>query len=407
MDAAARGAAAISSRDFSAAVTHYTNAISSNPQAVDYYIKRSIAYTRLSPADYASALKDSELAVVLAKKRGKKELIIQSQLRRGIALFGLERWADAQQCFEWVSKLDKDEKSLKIWGIKVQGKLDGLEPGDEKGLVSVKEVPEVDVPKDVEVKKVDQLPATVPATVPATTSEGVQTPANKIRHEWYQTTNTIVVTLFAKGIPKDKATIDLKENSLAISFPLPSGSEFQFSLDYLYANIDASLSTSKIMSTKAEFTLIKSTPGQKWPTLEGTERSITENRTEPTTDPSPDAIKRAVLSEKAPSYPTSSKTGTKNWDKLADDLTKKPKKEKKEEEEDQGDADGADYDFEGGDQVNGFFQMLYKDADPDTRRAMMKSYVESNGTSLSTNWEQVGKQRIEPDPPDGMEVKKW
>lgn len=399
MDAAARGAAAISSRDFAAAVAHYTNAISSNPQAVDYYIKRSIAYTRISPADHSSALKDSELAVVLAKKRGKKELIIQSQLRRGIAFFGLERWADAQQCFEWVSKLDKDEKSLKIWGIKVQGKLDGLEVGDEKGVVSVKEMPEVDMPKDVEVKKVDPVPAKVP--------EGVQTPANKIRHEWYQTTENVVVSLFAKGIPKDKATIDLKPNSIAISFPLPSGSEFQFSLDCLYANIDESSSTSKIMSTKVEFTLKKSTPGQKWSSLEGVERSVTENQSEPATNPSSDAIKRAILSEKAPSYPTSSKTGTKNWDKLADDLTKKPKKKKKEGDEDQGSSDSSDFDFEGGDQVNGFFQMLYKDADPDTRRAMMKSYVESNGTNLSTNWEQVGKQKIEPDPPDGMEVKKW
>lgn len=392
MDSAAAGAAAISSGDFTSAINHYTNAISINPQAVDYYIKRSVAYTRVSPANHFLALKDAELAVVLAKKRGKKELLTQSQLRRGIALFGLERWADAQQCFQWVSRLNDEDKSLKIWGMKVQAKLKELEAGDEKGVVSVREFPNVDLSND------DQAPAPVP--------EGVQTPANKIRHEWYQTPENVVVTLFAKGIPKDKAVVDLKHNSLTISFPLPSGSEFQFSLDCLYADIDETSSTSKIMSTKVEFTLKKVTPGQKWPSLEGTTSPSTESQHDSDLDISTAAMRRAVLNDKAPSYPTSSKHGTKNWDKVANELTKKPKKEKKEGEEEADEDDGLG-DFEGGDQVNGFFQMLYKGADDDTKRAMMKSYVESNGTALSTNWAEVGKGKVECDPPDGFEAKKW
>jgi len=54
-----------------------------------------------------------------------------------------------------------------------------------------------------------------------------------------------------------------------------------------------------------------------------------------------------------------------------------------------------------------FFQKLYKDADPDTRRAMMKSYQESNGTALSTSWGEVASKKFETTPPDGMEAKKW
>ncbi len=45
--------------------------------------------------------------------------------------------------------------------------------------------------------------------------------------------------------------------------------------------------------------------------------------------------------------------------------------------------------------------------DEDTRRAMMKSFVESNGTVLSTNWKDVGQKTVECTPPDGMEVKKY
>lgn len=53
------------------------------------------------------------------------------------------------------------------------------------------------------------------------------------------------------------------------------------------------------------------------------------------------------------------------------------------------------------------FQKLYKDADDDTRKAMVKSYTESGGTVLSTNWKEISKKRTEIRPPDGMEFKKW
>ena len=57
--------------------------------------------------------------------------------------------------------------------------------------------------------------------------------------------------------------------------------------------------------------------------------------------------------------------------------------------------------------MNEFFQRLYADADDDTRRAMLKSYQESGGTTLSTNWDEVGKGKVEVKPPEGSEWKKW
>jgi hypothetical protein len=53
----------------------------------------------------------------------------------------------------------------------------------------------------------------------------------------------------------------------------------------------------------------------------------------------------------------------------------------------------------GEDGLNKMFQDLYKDADDDQRRAMMKSFVESNGTVLSTDWTDVGKKFVEPQAP--------
>jgi suppressor of G2 allele of SKP1 len=38
---------------------------------------------------------------------------------------------------------------------------------------------------------------------------------------------------------------------------------------------------------------------------------------------------------------------------------------------------------------------------------MNKSYMESGGTVLSTNWDEIGKEKTPVKPPDGMEFKKW
>jgi suppressor of G2 allele of SKP1 len=198
-----------------------------------------------------------------------------------------------------------------------------------------------------------------------------------------------------------------------VSFPHPSNrsSSFIFALEPLFALIDPSASGSSIMSTKVEVSLRKKVPGQKWPALEGSA---------PLKDvelgPESAAAKGAVMSslaqpavslssQTAPSYPTSSKSGPKNWDKLAETLTAKKKSTKKsktdkdkenEKSASSDEDDGIDSDYETGDAVDGFFKKLYASADDDTKRAMMKSFQESNGTALSTNWSEVGKGKVEP-----------
>lgn len=84
-----------------------------------------------------------------------------------------------------------------------------------------------------------------------------------------------------------------------------------------------------------------------------------------------------------PAYPTSSKNGPKDWDHIGEDE----------------EADDKD--------VDTFFKKIFKDADPDTRRAMQKSFLESNGTALSTDWSEVSKGEVRMVPPDGVEAKKW
>lgn len=407
MDQAKRGADALAAGKYADAINAYTAAIKVSPESPDYHIKRSIAYQRSTPADYTNALSDADRAVVFAQKRAKRELIIQAQLRRAIALFGLERYADAKFILEIVKRMDPKEKTLAIWENKIDTKLSALAEDDSKRQVTAKESPDISqttpasdtavTTTSVSSKPSSKSPVSTPSSAPA------QTPASKIRNDWYQNNDSVTFTLLAKGVPKDKAVVDIQPRSLTISFPILSESTFDFSLDPLYAAVDVSASTYKIMSTKIEVVLKKAQPGQKWHALESSE-PVNDDSSAPSTVPSA-LLRPSAATSQGPAYPTSSRSGPKNWDKLAEDLTTKKKSSDKKDKDDE--DDDYDYDAEGGDAVNSFFSKLYSGADPDTKRAMMKSFSESNGTALSTNWEEVKKQKMETTPPDGMEAKKW
>lgn len=480
MDDAQQGTKALSASDFPSAIRHFTRALTVNPHATDYYIKRSTAYSRLKPADGGpnaqAALSDAEMAVALGVQRARRELILAGQMRRAIVLYQLERFGDADFLFKIIrAKTGPVEEpnsaknvasamggqggennkaknqELQIWEMKVKSRLDKLESGDERAKVTVTEVPDIKVPNPEDLKKIYQQQLqelgetgsletklnTPAASAPKPTQDAPvaskdsqaptssqppaepvapvvyqpSTPTN-VRHEWYQSHDTVVVTLYAKGVPKDKAEVEIQDQSvcqsiymlsqvkltisqLAISFPLPTGADFFFNLDPLYAPIDTNTSRASVMSTKIEVLLRKKEPGIKWKALESVAGAA------PTPQATTVQSQSSTTAAKAPAYPTSARGGAKDWDKLAQTLTKKKKKTDDKAEGDAADEDeGAESDTEyGGDPVYSFFKKLYANADPDTRRAMVKSYYESEGTALSTNWSDVGKKKVEPHPP--------
>ena len=105
--------------------------------------------------------------------------------------------------------------------------------------------------------------------------------------------------------------------------------------------------------------------------------------------PTVSSIPLSVLNpQQPPTYPSAK---GKNWDRIAVDIDK-------ELENDKPEGEAA---------LNEMFQKIYKNADENTQRAMNKSFQESGGTVLSTNWSDIGKQKTDIKPPDGMEWKKW
>lgn len=49
--------------------------------------------------------------------------------------------------------------------------------------------------------------------------------------------------------------------------------------------------------------------------------------------------------------------------------------------------------------VDALFKQIYQNGSDEVRRAMNKSYMESGGTVLSTNWDNVAHAKVEPKPP--------
>ncbi|KAF1918799.1 hypothetical protein BDU57DRAFT_120536 [Ampelomyces quisqualis] len=399
MDHAKKGDTALSASQYTEAIQHYTDALAVNPAAVKYYIGRSTAYQRTHK--YADALADAELAVVLAHKRAKRELIKDAQFRRALALFFLGRYADADYVLTIVQELDEKDKMLPTWSAKVAAKLKDLPEEDERRNVTAKKVPDVEIPAAPATST--STSASTSASKPTTSSADVATiksadvavpkptvptPTNKIKHDWYQSSDSVTVNILAKGAPKDTTTVEFEKDSLSVSFPIAgSESEFHFSADPLFASIDPSQSKFRVTPNKVELTLKKAAPGVKWHNLEG------DRQVEALTDENKATIPSHVLTgktaqEPAPAYPTSSKSGAKNWDKLA-----------KEDLDDKDDMEG--------DETSHFFKQLYKGASPDQQRAMMKSYQESGGTVLSTDWGSISVKTVVPEPPEGMEAKKY
>lgn len=383
---AARGKQMIETSNYAEAIKEYTSALKEAPTSPIYLTSRALAHQRTQ--QYPEALADAEAAVVHAHKRAKKELIVDAQMRRGIILNVMGRYGDARAVFEIVGRMNKDLKELKIWNDRNNHKIAELGEDHEKVQVTVKEVPDI---KTAETGPQNNTPATsTSSTTPSAPTQVQQTPIEKIRHDWYQNNQNVYLTLLAKGVPKEKTQVDFTERSMSISFPVAtSDSTYDFTLDPLFAPVNPSNCITRILPTKVEIILSKATPGQKWHALESSEPVPSESTStqQPTTNSNPNPAPSATFTSPPPSgpaYPTSSKSGPKNWDTIGD-----------EDEEEEGDS------------TNAFFKKLYKGASPEAQRAMMKSFTESNGTALSTNWDEVSKKKVETLPPDGMEAKTW
>lgn len=204
-------------------------------------------------------------------------------------------------------------------------------------------------------------------------SASQRTHQSKIKYDWYQTESQVIITLMIKNVQKNDVNVEFSEKELSASVKLPSGEDYNLKLRLLHPVIPEQ-SMFKVLSTKIEIKM-KKPEAIRWEKLEG-QGDV----------PKP----KQFIADVKNLYPSSSHY-TRNWDKLVGEIKEEEKNEK----------------LEGDAALNKLFQQIYSDGSDEVKRAMNKSFMESGGTVLSTNWSDVGKRKVEINPPDDMEWKKY
>ncbi|KAL8376480.1 hypothetical protein RB595_007530 [Gaeumannomyces hyphopodioides] len=442
------------------AVAHLTKAIKVRASPA-WLLARAQAYQQKGELD--RALVDCEHAYVEAAQRqsSREQHMREAQYRRGVIAFRQGRLADADACCSWAMRVALGHPAREqpdpvagrvgpdgFYGAtladaeadnRVAVELDNA-GGDGKSLASASKKKEWVRPHSFRVVvlgHMQKLPADAPArrltvtrepkppalvdgeykpeqaaaassatpsakTAPATTAPATAAAApkeQKLRIDHFQNKEVVTLSIFVKGADKDKVTVERAGSDVVVVRNIPRESNPDLVLKLSHGVSAAGEIKHKVFGTKIELTLLNGTPGQKW-TSWGSEltgpdaaaaalAAAASSAGAPAAPDAPTAAPAApaapAAADKPPAYPTSAKGGPKDWEKLG--------------------GDEADEDKE--QDVNDFFKTLYKNAAPEARRAMMKSYVESNGTHLSTDWAGVKDAEVPTHPPDGAEVKKW
>jgi len=216
-----------------------------------------------------------------------------------------------------------------------------------------------------------------------------------------QTRETVVVRFRTRDAASSGHDIEVNDagTSLAVCIAMKNGSEFQYELP-LYAAVLPQVQVA-VEEYNVEVVLSKRDLVQ-WPSLEPAKKAmpaaVAAAGSAAPLAPTPVAPAAAAASSTAASEPAASaaappKAKAKNWDALEAELDS-------DEEEDKPQGEAA---------LQALFRQIYEKADPDTRRAMVKSFQTSGGTVLSTNWGEVSAKNYEEErpAPDGATWKKY
>lgn len=358
--------------DFDLAVDLYTQAINLDPKSADLFADRAQANIKLN--NFTEAVADANKAIEL------DPLMAKAYFRKGTACFKLEEYHTAKAALEKGASLAQNDSRF----TKLITECDECIAEETRAVTTslTQNVPPVAAHASVGSQSSDKTVGDLEEAEQGHSAREVkefESVKPKYRHSYYQKPEEVVVTIFAKRVPAKNVSINFGEQILSVAIDVPGENKYHFQ-PRLFGKIVPDKCRFEVLSAKIEICLVKA-EAINWTSLEySKEVAVVPQRINVSSGP---GLQR-------PSYP-SSKPRTTDWDKLEAQV-------KEEEKEEKLDGDAA---------LNKLFGDIYKNADEDMRRAMLKSFVESNGTVLSTNWKEVGSKKVEGSPPDGMELKKW
>ncbi|EHB10690.1 Suppressor of G2 allele of SKP1-like protein, partial [Heterocephalus glaber] len=347
--------------DPQASLEELTKALEQKPDDAQYYCQR--AYCHILLGNYCDGAADAKNSLKLNPSNS------TAMLRKGICEYHENNYAAALETFTEGQKLDTFGFCFCIFletgsHYVVQAGLELTIDPPASVCLLVAGITGADANFIVWIKRCQES---------QNGSESEVRTQSKIKYDWYQTESQVIITLMIKNVQKNDVNMEFSEKELSALVKLPSGEDYNLKLRLLHPIIPEQ-STFKVLSTKIEIKM-KKPEAVRWEKLEGQGDVPTSKQ---------------FIADVKNLYPSSSHY-TRNWDKLVGEIKEEEKNEK----------------LEGDAALNKLFQQIYSDGSDEVKRAMNKSFMESGGTVLSTNWSDVGKRKVEINPPDDMEWKKY
>ncbi|GAB5362278.1 hypothetical protein AAMO2058_000783600 [Amorphochlora amoebiformis] len=305
-----------------------------------YYFHRAAAYIQLK--NYEAALRDAEVGLQMCPGS------VTGRKRKGIAMFHQNRFKEAKAAFEDAKRLG--HKSVNLWIRKCEAEINGgIASGDVKSTPQVRKtarssnnIPASAPPKIISKEGKSHPPASTPSRPPsvpeAPTSSPIPTSVPKYREGWYQSNKNVMFTMYARGLKPEHVRVVFTVSECTITVK-SNGPDYTRTI-LLAKGIVPLKSKYSLSPYKLEITLAKASD-ENWPALERKAISTVQKPV-----PSPSSTRKSPYV-----------SGT-DWDAVSKKIDKELDQEKPE-----GEA-----------ALHALFQKIYKNATPETRRAMNKSY---------------------------------
>jgi tetratricopeptide (TPR) repeat protein len=210
------------------------------------------------------------------------------------------------------------------------------------------------------------------------------------KYQYYQTDKIMTIAILEPDVKHTDLMVKFGTKRLTVILK-KQGVDLTVICGKLYSKVVKDKCKVVIKGEKVLLKLFKSEP-HEWHELFSKALMDEDDKDESDEDEKPKNAETSETTQTSATIPRPY-ASHRDWNAIERDLKEQEKQDKPQGEE----------------AMNALFRQIYAKADPDTRRAMIKSYQTSGGTVLSTNWSEVKEKDYEKEreAPKGVEWKTW